>query len=97
MKFLPGPHQTLFTNWEKLNVFWDLQPLNPSLHRAAGEIGHKMLLPILQVLTMLKLDKPDLLYDLLIGSKARTFAGLDITAFAPDKLSALMSTSQPSD
>lgn len=75
---------------DQLKILWDLQPLNPVLPRAAEGIGHKVLLPILKVLTSVKLDELNLLYDLYTDSKTRNLVRLNFIAFAPDKLSALI-------
>ena len=85
------------STWDELKIFWDFQPLNPCLPGTAEEIGHKMLLPILQVQTVVKLDKLTLLYDLFTDWKTKTLVGLHIVSFAPVQPSALISTSKPSD
>lgn len=58
---------------------------------AAEGRRHKVLLPILKVLNIVKLDRLNLLYDLYIDSKTRTLVRLNFIAFAPDKLGALTS------
>lgn len=76
----PGPAEDL--------VGFSATKPNPS--QAAEGIGHKVLLPILKVLSTVKLDELNLLYDLYIDSQTRTLVRLNFIAFAPDKLSALI-------
>lgn len=83
------------STWDRLHIFWDLQPLNPSLPGAAEGVGHKTLLPTLQVLITVKLDKLNLQPFYCLQDKDSF--GLNVIAFAPGQLSALMSTSEPSD
>ena len=48
-----------------------------------------MLFPILKVLTVVKLDKLNVLYNLFIDSWTRTLVKLNFIAFTPHKLSIL--------
>lgn len=57
---------------------------------AAEGIRHKVLLPILRVLSTVKLDKINLIYNLYIDSQTRSLVRLNFIAFAPDKLGALI-------